>query len=393
MGEFPLEIIDKILGFRGGTLDLILFYYLKRAMRAVDVEFGLFLLFGKDEKLISMAKVGEFSDRKKIEERARGRSGILPIVLKSMEPYLSNDLEKDPFHLSFRDEEVGSELEYPFYLTSSEKAVLILLSKRKNHFKEEHMKEIKRIVEEMKSVIEKAEKGGIKRAVILFNCSKFGNTLQELIGRDYEVLSLSNFEEISYFLKTFQIEFIFKECALRCSKDCRDIFSFSRESFIPVGILRPFSLDHKNLDSFSCSIYSSLSLSPIQESIRDSIKESKYHITSEKWQFENLSTLNIAFVQRNIIENNFVNSGVRSISRHFNLSISHLSRTFKGITGISLKEYIDKVRMCYALYQLIDERPIEKVASLSGYTDRFTFCKAFKRVFGIPPSQAKRIVE
>lgn len=390
MAEFPLEIIDKILGFRGGGLDLILFYYLKRAMRAVDVEFGLSLLFEKDEKLISMAKVGEFSEKERIVERGKGRSGILPIILKSMEPYISNDLEKDPFHLSFRDEEVGSELEYPFCLMDGRKSVLILLSKRKNHFKEKHLKEIKRIVKEMSSVIEKAEKGGIKRAVALFNCNKFGNILQELLGREYELLPFSRLENISSFFATFQIEFIFKECELRCSKDCKNVFSLSRETFIPVGILRPFSFNHKNSLSFSCSIYSPLSLSPIQESIRDLIKESKYHITSEKWQFENLSDLNIAFIQKHIIENHLENSNIRSISRHFNLSLSHLSRTFRSITGINLKGFIDRIKMCNSLFQLIDERPIEKVASASGYCDRFSFCRAFRRIFSFSPSEAKK---
>ncbi|MEO0294302.1 MAG: hypothetical protein ABIN61_08815, partial [candidate division WOR-3 bacterium] len=96
MGEYPLEIIDKILGFRGGALDIILFYYLKRAIKAIEVEFGLFLIFGKDGALASMAKVGEFSDRKRIEERAKGRRGILPTVLETMEPYIANDLDSDP---------------------------------------------------------------------------------------------------------------------------------------------------------------------------------------------------------------------------------------------------------------------------------------------------------
>lgn len=390
MAEFPLEMIDKILGWKGGSLDLILFYYLKRAMKAVEAEYGLFLVFGKDEKLFSMAKVGEFSEREKIEERGKGRRGILPIVLQSMEPYIANDLEKDPFHLSFRDEEAGSELEYPFYLLDGRKGVLILLSKRKNHFKEKHIKEIKKITTEIVSIIEKAEKGGIKRAIVLFNCNKFRNILEELMGSGYEVLPLSKLESISPFLKAFQIEFIFRECELRCSKDCKNIFSFSRENFIPLGILRPFSLVHKNPPSFSCSFYSPLSLSPIQENIMKLIEESRYNITSEKWQFKDISTLNVAFVQKHIIENNGDHTNIQALSRHFNLSLSHLSRTFKNITGLNLKEYIDRIKMCNSLFQLIDKKPIEKVASISGYNDRFTFCKAFKRVFGIPPSQIKK---
>ncbi len=385
MAEFPLDMLDKILGFRGGSLDLILFYYLKRAMRALNIEFGLSLLFGKNGKLISMTKAGEFSEGQKIEEMAKGRSGILPIILKGMKPYLSNDLEKDPFHLSFRHEEVGSVLGYPFNIIDERKAVVILLSKRKNHFEEKHMKEIKRIVEEMVYLIEKKE---VKRAIALYKCSKFQNTLKELLGKDFELIHLKKIEDLLSLIKDFQIEFIIKECEFSCSKECNNIFSFSRETFIPVGILRSFSLKHKISPLFSFSIYSPLTLSPVQESIRNWIIESRYYITSEKCLFENIPSLNIAFVQKYIVENSHGN--LKGISKHFNLSPSHLSRTFKSITGISLKEFKDKIKMCNFLFQLIDGEPIERLALLSGYCDRFSFCRAFKRIFGIPPSLVKK---
>ncbi|MCM8803471.1 MAG: GAF domain-containing protein, partial [Candidatus Omnitrophica bacterium] len=281
-----LKILDDIFGFEGGGLDLILFTYLKRALRATDSQFGIFLVFEKDGNISSMAKVGEFSEKKRIEERAKERAGILPTVLETMKPYIANDLERDPFHISFRDEKVGSEIEYPFYLKDGKKAVLILLSKNKNHFREKHLKEIKRIEIEITSLSEKLENGLTKRGVIFFDCRDFGNLLEESLRSNYAIHRTDSIEEISKILKENQIEFIFQECNFICSNKCKEIFFLSKENFIPVGILRPFSFI-KNSLSFSCSIYSSLSLSPIQESIRDLIKESKYHIASEKWQFEN----------------------------------------------------------------------------------------------------------
>lgn len=387
-----LMILDDIFGFEGGGLDLILFTYLKRALKATDSQFGIFLVFEKDGKLSSMARIGEFSERKKIEERAKGRGGILPIVLETMEPYIANDLDSDPFHISFREEKVGSEIEYPFYLKDGGRAVLILLSHEKNHFKEKHLEELKRIELELTSLIDKLEKGLTKRGIIFFDFKDFGNFLEEIIPSEFEIYRTKDIKEIQEILKENHMEFIFKECNLRCSKECKEIFFLSRETFIPIGILRPFTFHNKKSCSFSCSIYSPLSLSPIQENIRDLIRESKYHVASEKWQFENLSTLNIAFVQKHIIENHIEKSMVRSISRHFNFSPPHLSRTFRAITGIKLKEFLDKIKMCNALFQLIDERPVDKVALLSGYNDRFTFCKAFKRVFGFAPSQVKSTV-
>ncbi len=138
-----LKILDDIFGFEGGGLDLVLFTYLKRALKATSSQFGIFLIFDRDGNLSSMAKIGEFSDKRKIEERAKGRRGILQSVLETMKPYIANDLDTDPLHISFREDKVGSEIEYPFFLGDGSKAVLILLSIEKNHFNERHIKESK----------------------------------------------------------------------------------------------------------------------------------------------------------------------------------------------------------------------------------------------------------
>ncbi len=54
---------------------------------------------------------------------------------------------------------------------------------------------------------------------------------------------------------------------------------------------------------------------------------------------------------------------------------------------------MNKIKMCNSLFELIDKKPIKKVASLSGYSDRYAFCRAFRRIFGIAPSMVKITVE
>ncbi len=137
---------------------------------------------------------------------------ILPTVLETMKPYIADDIGRDPFHISFRDEKVSSEIEYPFYLKDGKKGVLIFLSKNKNHFKEEHLKEIKRIELGITSLIEKLENGLTKRGVIFHNCKDFGNFLEESLMSKCEVHRAESIEEIPKILKENQIEFIFKKC-------------------------------------------------------------------------------------------------------------------------------------------------------------------------------------
>lgn len=382
-----LKILDDIYGFEGGGFDLILFIYLRRALKATNSQFGIFLIFEKDGNISSMAKVGEFSEKKKIGEIAKKRAGILPTVLETMKPYIANDLDRDPIHISFREEKVGSEIEYPFYLKDGKKAVLILLSKNKNHFEKKHMKEIKRIEIEITSLIEKLENGLTNRGVIFLDCKDFGNFLEESLRSKFEIYRTKRIEEISEVLKDGHIEFIFKECNLKCSKECKEIFFLSKENLIPVGILRPLTFNHKKSSSFSCSIYSFLSLSQIQEMIKNYVKESKYCIASERWQFYNKISLNIAFIQRSIIEDEIKDINVQNLAKRFNLSLPYLSNVFREFTGITIREFIYKKKMCDSLYHLVDEKPIKHVAFRIGFKDRFSFSKAFLKNFTFPPSK------
>lgn len=379
------KLIESILGFEGGGLDLLLLVFLKKALRALDAKFGLFLLFDREEKLLSMAKAGEFSKKEEIEKRAKGRSGILPMVVKTIKPYIANDLEIDPFHVSFREEEVNSELEYPFFLKDGRKGVVILLSKKKNHFKKEHLKEMKRIEKEFCSLVEKLEGDSIATGVILFECNIFGRAMEELLGKEWKVIHLRKFEEIFSYSKNIKIEFIFRECDFKCSKECKEIFLLSQEEFLPVVILRPFSFDHSNFNSFLCSLYTPFSLSSSQKKIIELLKDSKYYTSSDKWQCNDRVSMNIGFVQRSIVESNGTDAS--NLSKQFNLTLSHLSRSFHLKVGVSLREYINKIRMCNSLFNLIDGKSIRNVSSKAGYRDRFSFSKAFKRNFGFSPSK------
>lgn len=80
--------------------------------------------------------------------------------------------------------------------------------------------------------------------------------------------------------------------------------------------------------------------------------------------------------------------GVQDLAGFCGLERSYLTRIFKEETGRSPREYLEDYRMKMARNLLKDPRlPIGYVANSVGYTDPFSFSKAFKRRTGIAPSR------
>ena len=61
-------------------------------------------------------------------------------------------------------------------------------------------------------------------------------------------------------------------------------------------------------------------------------------------------------------------------------------RLFKGKYGIGPKEYLTRVRLNKAKWLLSKEYSVAECASMVGYSDTFTFSKAYKKFYGVSPS-------
>jgi|SRR5665213_2146171 len=87
------------------------------------------------------------------------------------------------------------------------------------------------------------------------------------------------------------------------------------------------------------------------------------------------------------ISNNLqYNLGPKKVAEKFSISISTLEHLFKQHTHQSYHHYLEVVRMRQALYLLTQEGKIVKEAmALTGYKNRRTFTRAFKRVFQQTP--------
>lgn len=78
----------------------------------------------------------------------------------------------------------------------------------------------------------------------------------------------------------------------------------------------------------------------------------------------------------------------QSVIDHFGLTEYALQRIVRGNTGKSFFEYLDSLRMNHA-YTLITQtaQPLTSIIEQCGYHSRNTFYKAFKRSFGVAPSE------
>lgn len=95
-----------------------------------------------------------------------------------------------------------------------------------------------------------------------------------------------------------------------------------------------------------------------------------------------------AFVDEHFMEYGF---GLSVAAEHCNFSEAYFSQIFKEIIGENFSSYVEKKRMAYA-YQLIVETgmTIDAVAEKTGYSNTNAFRKAYKRFYGISPSQSRR---
>lgn len=109
---------------------------------------------------------------------------------------------------------------------------------------------------------------------------------------------------------------------------------------------------------------------------------------NEKKKFSPISLSTIKYIK----ENYYLNSlNINDISNKLEVTSSYLSKLLKKETGLSFIDYVTDVRINRA--KCIMEDPTIKiydVAELIGYNNQHYFCRAFKKVVGISPTEYKR---
>ena len=90
---------------------------------------------------------------------------------------------------------------------------------------------------------------------------------------------------------------------------------------------------------------------------------------------------------KNYIDINYIDDlTVETISEFAGYDRRYLSRSFKARYGISIKEYIIKIRLDNAARLLSEGYKVADAAVMTGYPDVFNFSKMFKKFYGVSPS-------
>ncbi|WP_159449969.1 AraC family transcriptional regulator [Clostridium massiliodielmoense] len=118
--------------------------------------------------------------------------------------------------------------------------------------------------------------------------------------------------------------------------------------------------------------------------------ETTINTLSDKKLYKNTETVEKA---KNYIEKNYTNSllSVELVSEYVNISPNYLRTLFKNITGESISKYINICRFENAKKLLINtDLTILDISSKVGYSNNNYFYTAFKKTYGISPSQFRR---
>ena len=112
-------------------------------------------------------------------------------------------------------------------------------------------------------------------------------------------------------------------------------------------------------------------------------KQSRITEYTQEWQRKTLSRNIITYLKDNIDRQ----ISLEDISGRFSYSLSSIKRIFKEETGFSIISYLNSLRMEKAKEQLISsDISISQLATLLGFSNIYYFSVAFKKRFGMSPS-------
>lgn len=107
-----------------------------------------------------------------------------------------------------------------------------------------------------------------------------------------------------------------------------------------------------------------------------------------KVQFNNIDTTKLAIEY--IHSNYHITFNLDTMAQHVAISKYHMCRIFKEITGTTINQYTNQVRLLKARSHLVnDDLTVSEAADLTGYNSISYFTKSFKHFFGYPPSKSK----
>jgi AraC-like DNA-binding protein len=97
----------------------------------------------------------------------------------------------------------------------------------------------------------------------------------------------------------------------------------------------------------------------------------------------------LAYVEEHLAEK----ITLADVAKHFWVSQSTISQTFRNKMGVSFYRSVTQRRLIAAKTLILQGLPLEQVNEKVGFTDYSTFYRAFKQEFGISPRQYRKMQE
>jgi two-component system response regulator YesN len=109
------------------------------------------------------------------------------------------------------------------------------------------------------------------------------------------------------------------------------------------------------------------------------------NVINTKSMIKPLVLLTLKYIDANYFINDL---SLETVAEQFNTNPSYLSRMIKQEMGLSFIDYLINLRIKKAIFVMDDPTmKIYQVAELVGYSNQHYFCKAFKKVTGVSPTE------
>nr|WP_243424126.1 AraC family transcriptional regulator [Gemmiger formicilis] len=81
---------------------------------------------------------------------------------------------------------------------------------------------------------------------------------------------------------------------------------------------------------------------------------------------------------------------LEALEKRFSVSRRHIQRRFKAATGLTVHEYIIRMKLERCKPYILQGLPISQVYRLTGFGGYNHFFRAFRKEFGMPPKEYYR---
>ncbi|TXC89844.1 response regulator transcription factor [Metabacillus litoralis] len=157
-------------------------------------------------------------------------------------------------------------------------------------------------------------------------------------------------------------------------------------------LLSNMDYDVEELENAKFTLFNSIdeatSASAVVEQLEQFIEKAKKSILAKGNQS---GGSNIKMILEYVEDHYAEPLNLTGVANHFHFNPSYLSSYFTSHNGEGFNEYLNRIRIEEAAKLLNREStPISEISGIVGYSDHSYFCKVFKKLKGVSPSQYRR---